>query len=214
MKKPPTPIIFGVLLILMLSYIWWWANKNSDAPLTDIQSVPPLKTTPHAKNDLTQEMPDAKPTLTNMTDKQRQFSQQVQELIAATTECRKDIEALFPVEGLEGTSKTYKNISQFQDVTGVPMYHDVTANAIILYPTPNYNSDEGGEMYVSRMPTRFTTSDTTKKAGIPEMFHEYLAIRPAYFYCLANGLKQVTGIGNEMLRMEEKIKRIQEERKD
>ena len=98
------------------------------------------------------------------------------------------------------------DISQFQDVTGVPMYHDVTANAIILYPTPNYNSDEGGEMYVSRMPTRFTTSDTTKKAGVPEMFHEYLAIRPAYFYSLANGLKQVTGIGNEMLRMEEKIK--------
>ena len=104
------------------------------------------------------------------------------------------------------------DISQFQDITGVPEYYDITSNGIIFYPTPNYNSDEGAEMYVSRMPTRFTTSDTTKKAGIPEMFHEYLAIRPAYFYCLTNGLKQAVSLGNEMLRMEENIKHYYAER--
>lgn len=104
------------------------------------------------------------------------------------------------------------DISQFQDVTGTPEFYDITSNGIIFYPTPNYNSDEGAELYVSRMPTRFTTSDTTKKAGIPEMFHEYLAIRPAYFYCLANGLKQATGLGNEMFRMEENIKHYYSER--
>lgn len=98
------------------------------------------------------------------------------------------------------------DINQFQDITGVPEYYDITSNGVIFYPTPNYNSDEGAELYVSRMPTRFTSSDTTKKAGIPEMFHEYLAIRPAYFYCLVNGLKQATGLGNEMLRIEANIK--------
>lgn len=104
------------------------------------------------------------------------------------------------------------DINQFQDITGTPEYYDITSNGVIFYPTPNYNSDEGAELYVSRMPTRFTTSDTTKKAGIPEMFHEYLAVRPAYYYCLKEGLKQANGLGTEMLRMEENIKHFYAER--
>lgn len=99
------------------------------------------------------------------------------------------------------------DISQFQDVTGVPEYHDLTSNGVIFYPTPNYNSSSGGELFVSRTPSYFESTDTTKKPGIPNFFHEYLAIRPAYFYSLANGLKQATGLGNEMLRMEGAIKK-------
>lgn len=104
------------------------------------------------------------------------------------------------------------DISQFQNVTGVPQYHDVTSNGIIYYPTPNYSSTGGGELYVSRTPSYFTSTDTTKKPGIPDMFHEYLAIRPAYFYSLVNGLKQATGLGNEMLRMEKSIEKYYSER--
>lgn len=103
--------------------------------------------------------------------------------------------------------RTDFDISQYQDVTGTPEYHDITSNGIIFYPTPNYNSTDGGELFVSRTPSYFASSDTTKKAGIPYFFHEYLAFRSAYFYCLANGLKQATGLGNEMLRIEGSIKK-------
>jgi len=106
----------------------------------------------------------------------------------------------------EQIDRTEFDISQFQNITGVPQYHDVTSNGIIFYPTPNYSSTNGGELYVSRTPVYFESTDTTDKPGIPDMFHEYLVIRPAYFYSLVNGLKQAVGLGNEMLKMEAKIK--------
>lgn len=104
------------------------------------------------------------------------------------------------------------DINQYQDITGTPEYYDITSNGIIFYPTPNYNSTNGGELYVSRTPSYFISTDTTKKPGIPDMFHEYLVFRAAYYFCLANGLKQSTGLGNEMLRMEENIKHYYAER--
>lgn len=97
------------------------------------------------------------------------------------------------------------NINQYQGTTGVPVAYDLTSNGIILFPTPNYNSDEGAEMYVSRTPSYFATSDTTKKPGIPDMFHEYLVIRPAYLFCLAKGLPRAKDYGQEMLKLEEEI---------
>lgn len=72
--------------------------------------------------------------------------------------------------------------------TGSPDKYDLTANGIFLTDIPSYNSTNGLEIYVSRGANYFDSTDTTKKAGIPEIFHEYLALRPAYFYCVANGL--------------------------
>lgn len=74
--------------------------------------------------------------------------------------------------------------------TGIPSKYDLTANGIFLTDIPNYNSANGLEIYISRTPSYFVSSDTTKKPGIPNVFHEYLAFRPAYFYSLAKGLPQ------------------------
>lgn len=76
------------------------------------------------------------------------------------------------------------------DTTATPNRYYLTANGIFLVETPNYNSTDGLEIYINRTPSYFATSDTTKKPGIPDMFHEYLAMRPAYFYCLQKGLKE------------------------
>lgn len=73
---------------------------------------------------------------------------------------------------------------------GSPTEYDLTANGIILNVTPNYNSTLGLEVYVARTPSYFLTTDTGKNPGIPNVFHEYLALRPAYFYCLQRGMKQ------------------------
>lgn len=79
---------------------------------------------------------------------------------------------------------------------GVPSQYYLTANGIFLVQKPNYNmrlvneGKSGLEIRISRTPSYFTTSDTTKKAGIPWTHHEYLALRPSYFYALQKGLKQ------------------------
>lgn len=82
-------------------------------------------------------------------------------------------------------------------VTGaIPSQYYLTANGIFLVQKPNYNMrigtelKSGLEIHISRTSTYFTTSDTTKKAGIPWVHHEYLALRPSYFYCLSKGLPQ------------------------
>jgi hypothetical protein len=76
--------------------------------------------------------------------------------------------------------------------SGIPTDYYLTANGIFLVQKPNYNSTAGGEIHIARTASYFTTSDTTKKAGIPWVHHEYLALRPSYFYCLAKGLPQAS----------------------
>lgn len=102
--------------------------------------------------------------------------------------------------------KNETDISQFQDVTGTPEYYDLIGNNVVFYPTPNYTSANGIEFTVTRTPVYFTTSDSTKKPGIPDMFHEYLVLRPAYFFCVAKGLPQAKALGDAMLMMEQEIK--------
>ncbi len=69
-------------------------------------------------------------------------------------------------------------------VSGIPSEYYLTANGIFLVQQPNYNMTDGLELHINRTSTYFTVSDTTKKAGIPWVHHEYLALRPAYFYNL------------------------------
>ena len=94
----------------------------------------------------------------------------------------------------------------FESTAGVPEYYDKTSNAIFLYPKPNYDSANGLKFYFSRTPSYFLTTDTTKTAGIPDMFHEYLALRPSYLYCLSKGLPQASALKQEVVEMEESIR--------
>jgi len=89
--------------------------------------------------------------------------------------------------------------------TGTPSRYFLTANGIFLVEKPNYSMTDGLEISINRTPVYFTSSDVstgTKEAGIPWVFHEYLALRPSYFYCLQKGLPQasayrVTLYGND-----------------
>lgn len=75
-------------------------------------------------------------------------------------------------------------------VGGTPYQYYINSNGIFLVQEPNYASTGGLEVWVNRTPTYFLTTDTTKKAGIPWVFHEYLALRPSYFYAVQKGLPQ------------------------
>lgn len=97
------------------------------------------------------------------------------------------------------------DINQYQSSTGEPLYYDLTGNSIVLYPTPNYSASASLEMYVSRTPSYFLSTDTTKEAGIPKVFHPYLHFRPSYLYCALKGLPQRTMLKDEVDKLETMI---------
>jgi len=88
---------------------------------------------------------------------------------------------------------------------GIPTAYDKTANGIFFDYVPNYNSDEGIQIYINREGSYFTVSDTTKKAGFSGLFHEYLALRPSYQYAQRKGLQTAERLKRDMLEMESAI---------
>lgn len=88
---------------------------------------------------------------------------------------------------------------------GIPSCYDKTANGIFLDLIPNYNSTDGLRVYINREPSYFLTSDTTKKPGFAGIFHEYLALRPAFQYSVRKNLQQAVGIQSQMLLMEREL---------
>jgi hypothetical protein len=100
----------------------------------------------------------------------------------------------------------HESLTSFMSTPGIPRYYDKTANGIFLYPAPSYARNAGLKIYYSRTPSYFLPTDTNKKPGIPDMFHEYLAIRPAYFYALSKGLPTAKNYAVEMANIEERIK--------
>jgi hypothetical protein len=97
-------------------------------------------------------------------------------------------------------------LTEFQKSAATPLFYDKTANGIILYPKPNYTNSAGLKIYFNRTPSYFLSTDTTKTPGIPDTFHEYLALRPSYQYCLRKGLPQTVQLKADMLAMEEGIR--------
>lgn len=91
------------------------------------------------------------------------------------------------------------------NTTGIPNRYDKTANGIFLDPIPDYTYANGLKVLINREMTYFTTSDTTKKAGFAGIFHEYLALRPAYQYAYRKSLPNATSLEKETLRMEQAI---------
>lgn len=124
------------------------------------------------------------------------------------------VQDIYRVEALDSSGNAYelkpidmsdvKNqaMTEFMDTAGTPIYYDKTANGVFLYPKPNYNSASGLKLYFDRTPSYFASTDTTKKPGIPDRFHEYLAIRASYFYCFPKGLPQTSNLASEMLKYE------------
>lgn len=79
--------------------------------------------------------------------------------------------------------------------TGIPSSYDLTAEGIFLHQIPNFTLADALEIWVNRAGSYFASDDDTKRAGIPEIFSEYLTLRPSYFYCLEKGKEQATAYG-------------------
>lgn len=97
------------------------------------------------------------------------------------------------------------SMTQRAILSGTPQRYDKLANGIWLDLKPNYNSTGGIKIWFARSPVYFVSTDTIKQPGVPDMFHEYFAIRPAYFYSLAKGLSRAKEYKLEMLEFEQMI---------
>ncbi len=106
---------------------------------------------------------------------------------------------------LDPIDREQDNITQYEGQTGMPVCFDVDSNAIKLYPTPNYTLSAALELYVSRTPVYFLSTDTTKEAGIPKLFQPYLWMRPAYMWCMIKGLPAAKGLQIEIEKIERAI---------
>ncbi|WP_395019799.1 hypothetical protein [Dongia sp.] len=97
-------------------------------------------------------------------------------------------------------------LAQLATVSGTPQRYDKLANGLFLDPKPSYSYTAGLWVYISRTPSYFLSTDTTKTAGIPDFAHEYLALRPAWKYAVWKGLKNKADLERDVLRMEAKIR--------
>lgn len=99
-----------------------------------------------------------------------------------------------------------EGMSEFEEQTGLPQFYDIVGKTITLYPATNYNSTGGLRLFNERAGSYFVDTDTTKTAGIPRIFHEYLVLRPAYYFCATKGLPQAKFLQIELSKMEDQIK--------
>ena len=115
---------------------------------------------------------------------------------------------------IDSSDLTNTAMTEYMKNGGIPTKYDKTSNGIFLYPASNYNATNGLKIYTSRTPSYFIgdDSDDTTKPGIPDVFHEYLAMRPAYYYCLQKGLPIANNYFQELQDMESRIKEYHRDR--
>jgi hypothetical protein len=90
-------------------------------------------------------------------------------------------------------------------VTGIPGAYDKTGNGIVFDVIPSYSATLGLLLYINREASYFTSTDTTKKPGVPGIFHRWFAIRPAEDYARRNNLTNYPLLRAERLQMEKDI---------
>lgn len=122
-------------------------------------------------------------------------------LVADSTGLFKELLARDP----ESESINIEGFVDGQNLQGTPTQYDKLANGILLDPIPNYNSTGGLKIYISREGSYFLTSDTTKKPGIPGLYHELLVLIPAYNFARRNGLIQVDRIYRDKTELMQKL---------
>ena len=86
---------------------------------------------------------------------------------------------LKPIDEKDLTSEA---LSEFQDTPGIPEWFDMDGTEAVLYPAANYNYTLGMTFYFNRCPSYFSVSDTTKRPGIPTIFHPFISIYAAHIW--------------------------------
>lgn len=85
-------------------------------------------------------------------------------------------------------------MASYNATSGEPNSYFLDGEEIVLDRAPNYNSTNGLKLFNTRTPSYFVSTDTTKVAGIPNIHHDYLWIRPSYLWCLIKDKRRAAGL--------------------
>ncbi len=92
-----------------------------------------------------------------------------------------------------------------QNMSGTPTRYDKTGNGIFLDLIPSYSQTNGLKVFISREASYFTSSDTTKIAGIDGLCHDYLYMKPSYEYARDKNLPNREALFRDLQVAIEKI---------
>lgn len=111
---------------------------------------------------------------------------------------------IFPID--QQSDPGTEGFTDGQNLTGTPYRYDKTGNALFLDPIPSYNATNGLKVYINREASYFATTDTTKKPGVPGLFHKYFYLKPALSYFRINNQQKYQVLLGEVLKLEKDIK--------
>lgn len=107
------------------------------------------------------------------------------ELTPVDPDSQSDLNTLYNGVGTQGTIYQY----------------DKTANAVLLDLVPNSTVADGLKISINREATFFTTSDTTKKPGVPGLHHKWFYLKPALDYARRNSLNSYNRLEAEVAQL-------------
>ena len=93
--------------------------------------------------------------------------------------------------------------------TGIPTGYIERNNTVFLSPVPNYSKTNGGKLFYKRVPSYFTTSDTTKQPGFEAGHHQILSLGASLDWLLATNVAKpylITRIEAELNKAENEFK--------
>lgn len=99
-----------------------------------------------------------------------------------------------------------------QNTTGTPTAYDRTANGIIFDYVPNYSwrigteLERGIKILIDREASYFAYTDTTKKPGVPGLFHDYFWAYPAMQDAELDGAKNAGTLASIVARLESRMR--------
>lgn len=107
-------------------------------------------------------------------------------------------EEISPIDELQDNS----DILNANTTVGSPRQYGKLANGIFLDPKPDYNATNGLKVVINREASYFTSSDTTKKPGVPGLHHRYFAIKPALDFARRNNHSSYNRLREEVIGFE------------
>ena len=96
---------------------------------------------------------------------------------------------------------------EFQKTSGLPIYYDLFANSLRLYPASDTERAAALKLYFGRDIDEFVVADTTQTPGFNVNFHRILSHGAALDYALANEIKgKIVSLRNRIGEMRVEIK--------
>lgn len=96
-------------------------------------------------------------------------------------------------------------MSEFMATASSPMYYDMIADCIFLYPTPQtgyVTMLKGLKIYYQREPSYFVSTDTTKAPGINSLFHRLVSRLASLDYAIARQMPMKKDLEQEVLKLQ------------